>query len=114
MPVGTTQTPKAIFAILCYPFVRPRHSHSMIFVHGNALKFRRKFFQCTLKHRAPDPSGICALDFKENFRRFAIWSISATIGIDWSIFLNIEQAAGARHPEKYGQPLGDKSEWRPA
>jgi hypothetical protein len=90
------------------------YSHSIIFVHGNALKFRRKFFQCTLKHRAPDPSEICALDFKENFRRFAIWSISATIGIDWSIFLNIEQAAGARHPEKYGQPLGDKSEWRPA
>jgi hypothetical protein len=93
---------------------RAPHSHSIIFVHGNALKFRRKFFQCTLKHRAPDPSEICALDFKENFRRFAIWSISATIGIDWSIFLNIEQAAGARHPEKYRQPLGDKSEWRPA
>jgi hypothetical protein len=62
------------------------HSHSIIFVHDNALKFRRKFFQYTLKHRAHDPSEICALDFKENFRRFAIWSISPTIGIDWSIF----------------------------
>src|SRR5208282_1111225 len=30
LPVGTTQMPKALFAILCYPFVGPRHSHSIV------------------------------------------------------------------------------------
>jgi hypothetical protein len=67
-----------------WPPIAP-HSHSIIFVHGNALKFQR-IFQRKLKHRAPDPSEICALDFKEKFRQFAICSVSATIGIDWSIF----------------------------
>jgi len=76
-------------SIRAYPkrtFSTPRHSHSIIFAHGNALKFQRNFFQRTLKHRAPDPSEIFALDFKEKFRQFAICLVSATIGIDWSIF----------------------------
>jgi hypothetical protein len=33
-----------------------------------------------------DPSEIRALDFKEEFRRYGIWSVSATIGDDWFIF----------------------------
>jgi hypothetical protein len=52
-----------------------------------ALIFHRKFFLRTAKNRLPDPSEIPALDFKEEFRRSAICSISATIGIDRSIFL---------------------------
>src|SRR5205814_7891790 len=32
--------------------------------------------------RLADPSAICALEFKEEFRRSAICSVSATIGID--------------------------------
>jgi hypothetical protein len=39
-----------------------------------------------MKNRLPDPSEICALEFKAEFRRFGIDSISATIDIDQSIF----------------------------
>jgi hypothetical protein len=38
---------------------------------------------------ASDPSKICALDFKHEFRPFAICSVSATIGNDRSIFLRL-------------------------
>jgi hypothetical protein len=62
------------------------HSHSIILGHGNALIFQRKFFLRTMKNRLPDPSKICALDFKKEFRRSAICSVSQTIDIDWSIF----------------------------
>src|ERR1700730_12831956 len=44
-----------------------------------------KFFPYTLKHRALKPSEIRALDFKGEFRRSAICSVSATIGINRSI-----------------------------
>jgi hypothetical protein len=54
--------------------------------YGNALNFQRKFFLRMMKNRLPDPSEICALDFKQEFRRFAIPSVSATIGIDRPIF----------------------------
>src|ERR1700730_6523790 len=43
------------------------------------------FFPYTLKHRALKPSEIRALDFKGEFRRSAICSVSATIGINRSI-----------------------------
>jgi hypothetical protein len=65
------------------------HSHSIVLRHGNALICQRKFFLCTRKHRARNPSEICALDFKGEFRRSAISSVPATIGIDWSIFSNL-------------------------
>jgi hypothetical protein len=39
----------------------------------------------TTENRLPDPSEIGALEFEKEFRRFRIWSVSATIGIDWSI-----------------------------
>jgi hypothetical protein len=64
------------------------HSHSIILCRGNALDFQRKFFLRTTKNRLADPSENCALDFKREFRRSAICSMSATIGIDRSIFLN--------------------------
>ena len=57
------------------------HSHSIIFSHGNALIFQRKFFLHTLERRAPDPSEISALDFKEEFARFAFFSVLQTIEI---------------------------------
>jgi hypothetical protein len=38
-----------------------------------------------VKNRLPNPSENCALDFKREFRRFGICSVSPTIGIDWSI-----------------------------
>lgn len=53
-----------------------------------------------------DPSEIQALEFKGEFRRFAIRFVSATIGIDWSIpWYLIEHAAGKGHLEKHRQPL---------
>jgi hypothetical protein len=39
-----------------------------------------------MKNRLADPSEIYALDFKHEFRRSAIGSVSATIGVDRSIF----------------------------
>jgi hypothetical protein len=63
----------------------PPHSHSMVLSHGNALIFQRKFFLRTAKNRLTDPSEIFALDFKHEFRRSAICSVSATIGINRSI-----------------------------
>jgi hypothetical protein len=46
------------------------------------LKYRRKFLLSIVKNRLADPSEVCALEFKEEFRRSAICSVSATIGIN--------------------------------
>jgi hypothetical protein len=54
--------------------------------YGNALIFQCKFFRRKAENRLPDPSEICALDFKGEFRRFGICTVSPTIGINWSIF----------------------------
>jgi hypothetical protein len=43
-------------------------------------------FSRTTKNRLADPSEICALEFKGEFRRFGICSVSATIGTDRSNF----------------------------
>jgi hypothetical protein len=48
-------------------------------------EFQVKIFPHTTKHRLSDPSKICALEFKGEFRRFGICSVSVTIGVDWSI-----------------------------
>jgi hypothetical protein len=53
---------------------------------SSALIFQRKFFQRARKNRLPNPSEICALDLKREFRRLRVCSVSATIGINWSIF----------------------------
>jgi hypothetical protein len=63
------------------PSLHP-HSHSIVLSDGSALISQRKFFQRARKNRLPDPSEICALDFKREFRRLGICSISATIGIN--------------------------------
>jgi len=39
-----------------------------------------------MKNRLSDPSEISALEFKGEFRRFRICSVSTTIGIDRLIF----------------------------
>jgi hypothetical protein len=44
----------------------------------------------------PDPPEIWAVEFKEEFRRSAICSVSATIGMNWSIFSAGRPAK--RHP----------------
>jgi hypothetical protein len=70
------------------------HSHSIVLSHDNALIFRRKIFLRATKNRLADPSKISALEFKGEFRRFGIWSISATISPDWAIFLEMLRAGG--------------------
>jgi hypothetical protein len=67
------------------PFSTPPHSHSILSKHRNALSYQREFFLCLMKNRLTDPSKILAFDFKEELRRSAICSVSATISIDWSI-----------------------------
>jgi hypothetical protein len=55
-------------------------------MHRNALIYKRKFFWALAKNRLSGPSKFRALHFKREFRRSMIYSISATIGIDRSIF----------------------------
>jgi hypothetical protein len=62
------------------------HSHSMISRHGNALIPRHKLSPHTTKNRLPDPSETCDLESKGQFLRFGIFSVSAPIGIDRTIF----------------------------
>ena len=64
----------------------PPHSHSIISERRNSLSFQGKYFRRMLKYHAPDPSVICALDSKKEFRPSAISSVSETIDIDRSIF----------------------------
>ena len=71
------------------------HSHSIVLSHGNALNFQRKFFLCATKNRLTDPSEIRAFDFKHEFRRSAIYSVSDIIGIDRPI-LGIFREDGGR------------------
>jgi hypothetical protein len=65
------------------------------------LIWQCKFFLRTTKNRLANPSENCALDFKREFRRSATWSVSATIGIVWSI-LEIFRESGVTSlgPEK--------------
>src|SRR5258705_4981909 len=81
-----------------------------------------------MKNRIPDPSEIFALEFKGEFRRSAICSVSQTIDIDWSIILGVLRKSGVsslpkktvsdgevRRPSvvcpsrrlRYGAPLAD-------
>jgi len=75
------------------------------------LNSKRKFFLRTTKNRPTDPSKICALEFKREFRRFGICSVSATIDDDRSIFFKLlEHAVGIRHWEKTVSPCDHKFE----
>jgi hypothetical protein len=68
--------------------------------HDNTLIYRGKFFLCPLKHRIHDPSEILAVEFKGEFRRSAICSVSATIGIDRSIFSGRQPSLCLQFPKK--------------
>jgi len=68
--------------------------------YGKALIFQCKFFLCTRENHLPDPSKICALEFKSEFRRFGIYSVSATIGINRSNLLNLHRVSGGDAPAK--------------
>lgn len=65
--------------------IRKAHSHSIVLSHGTAQNFQRKLFLRMMNNRLPDPSETRALEFKGEFRRFGICSISTTIGINRSI-----------------------------
>ena len=54
-----------------------------------ALISQREFCPCTIARRPPDPSEILALAFKGEFRRFKFCVVSATIGINRTIFPGI-------------------------
>jgi hypothetical protein len=58
-----------------------------LLAHRHALKSLAQILRCTLERRAPNPSEIRVLEFKEEFRRSAIWSVSANIDINWPIFM---------------------------
>jgi hypothetical protein len=62
--------------------------------HNIALIYQRKLLPRTTKNRLADPSEISALDFKGEFRRFRICSVSGTIGIDRSILARSARMAG--------------------
>ena len=70
------------------------HSHSIVLSDGNALNFKCKFFLHTTKSRLADPSEIRALEIQGEFSRFAICSVSTSIDIDWSIFLEVLREDG--------------------
>jgi hypothetical protein len=53
-----------------------------------------------MKNRLPEPSEICALELKGEFRRFGICSVSATIGINWSISEICGESSVSAWPEK--------------
>jgi hypothetical protein len=52
------------------------------------------------ENRIHDPSKICALEFKREFRRFGVWSVSATIDIDWPIFPLIDSQQPQNRPSR--------------
>jgi hypothetical protein len=52
------------------------------------------------KNRLPDPSEICALDFKQEFPRFSNLPVPATIGINRSIFPNASSIRSELSPGK--------------
>jgi len=63
-------------------------------------RFIAQFFQHAAKNRLPNPSKTRPLDFKSEFRRSAICSVSATIGIDWSILGIFRENGVARLAQK--------------
>jgi hypothetical protein len=65
----------------------------MVLSDHNALIQHSKFFPRTMKNRLADPSKICALEFKSEFRRSELCPVSGTIGIDRSV---------SRHPPEPG------------
>lgn len=86
---GQVRTPPKLRNCRRFPL-----AHSIILSYGNALNFQRKFFPYPMKNRLADPSEICALDFKHEFGRSAICSVSATIGIDRSILADSARTTG--------------------
>jgi hypothetical protein len=67
------------------------------------LNSNQKYFLHTTKNRLSHPSEISALEFKGEFCRYRICSVSAIIGIHQSIFLNSSIALGHVSREKYLQ-----------
>ena len=53
-----------------------------------------------MENRLPDPSEICAPEFKGEFRRFGIGSVSATIETNWSIFSDGRRLSRTKNSQK--------------
>lgn len=82
----------------------PPHSHSIVLSDDNALIYRRKFIRPIAKNRLPDPSKICAPDFKREFSQSATSSVSATIDLRLVNVRSLtQQTAIRRVAEKYRQ-----------
>jgi len=64
--------PAVSLVVPCVSRPLPPHSHSIILSDRIALNSKRKSFLHTTKNRLADPSEICALEFKGEFRRFGI------------------------------------------
>jgi hypothetical protein len=92
------------------PQSTPLHAHSIILSDRNALNSAHNFFLHTMKNRLPDPSEICALEFKENFgdSKFARFQrLSASIG-RFSTFFSCaftikKDRHGSQEPERYAR-----------
>jgi len=82
------------------PFDDCPHSHSIVLNDDNALTYQGNFFRHAAKNRLADPSKIRALEFKSEFRRFRICSVSGTIGIDRSIFADSTRTTDWTGPGK--------------
>src|SRR5271168_1317177 len=59
-----------------------------------------QIFLHAMQNRLPDPSEICALDFKREFPRFSNLPVPATIDINRSIFRNLAQYSADRLSRK--------------
>ena len=69
-------------------------------LNSNMLICRHNSFRQTAKNRLGDPSETRAPEFKEEFPRSAICSVSATIAINWSIFLGRPLGKRQPHPSQ--------------
>ena len=76
------------------------HSHSIVLRDRNALNFQCKHFPFTPKNRLRDPSENQALEFKTEFRPSATYSVSSTIGTNWSIHSNLSSCSGHASPRR--------------
>jgi hypothetical protein len=64
----------------------PPHSHSIVFEQSYRLEIPGQNSLACNQAPSPRSAEICALDFARQFPQFRICSVSATIGINRSIF----------------------------
>jgi hypothetical protein len=87
--------------------MRERYSYSIDLGHD----LTTQIFPPATKNRLLDPSEIPALDFASEFPQFENWSVSATIGINWSICGDIRQNPRIAFIEKRPSALAAMMNW---